>query len=313
MTNPKPEPPNPFSISIPQLQIAWDSVSMGLFKECPRKYLYTLILGFGSGIGSIHPEFGIAYHSCLESFDRAKARGASHEEAQLLGMRQALSWDDSHFVNHEAYNLKNRFTLSRVFLWYTDQFKDDPAQTVILGDGNPAVELSFRLELTRKSPDGIPYLYCGHLDRLVEYNSDIYWMDRKTTKYQLDSRYFSSFTPNTQMTGYFFSSQTILPTPAKGGIVDAAQLLVNGAKFQRHIIHRSEEELEDWLKDTYIFLSLAEQFAERGHWPMNDKACDNFGGCGFRPICSKPASLRLALLKQTYEERHWNPLEVREG
>lgn len=304
--------PSPFSPSVPQLQIAWDSVSMGLFKECPRKYFYTMILGRGNQF-SIHLDFGVQYHKVLENFDRALAANTPREEAVKAGVRHALSWDDGPYQSDPNYGIKNRFTLARTFFWYTEQFADDTTKTVILSDGSPAVELSFRLNLSRLTPDSEPYMHCGHLDRLVEFHDDYWFMDRKTTKKSLDEKYFSQYTPNTQMTGYFFASQHILKKPAKGGIVDAAQLLANGSRFQRHFLRRSEEELEDWLEDTYAFLSLAEQYAERGHWPMNDQSCNNYGGCAFRKICSMPKSAREIFLAQQYEERHWNPLEVREG
>jgi hypothetical protein len=35
-----------FSPSIPGLQFAFDSVSLGLLKECPRKYQYTILEGW---------------------------------------------------------------------------------------------------------------------------------------------------------------------------------------------------------------------------------------------------------------------------
>lgn len=303
--------PSPFSPSIPTLQVAWDSVSMGLLKECPRKYLYSIVLGFSGPARSLHPEFGINYHSILEHFDRRKAEGMDFIPNQREAMREALSWDDSPFTQHRDFGLKNRFTLARTAFYYTDHFRDDPAETVRLADGSPAVELSFRLEVERRTPDGDPYLYCGHLDRLVSYNDRLWWMDRKTTKSALDESYFATYTPDNQMTGYFFASQVFLSEPAKGGLVDAVQLLANGSRFQRRPLHRSEGELEDWLKDLYFFFSLAEQFAESGHWPMNDKACNNYGGCPFRPICSKPKELREAFLAQQFEHRGWNPLEVR--
>ena len=40
--------------------------------------------------------------------------------------------------------IKTRFTLLRSVVWYLEQFENDPCETVILADGRPAVELSFR-------------------------------------------------------------------------------------------------------------------------------------------------------------------------
>ena len=52
-----------------------------------------------------------------------------------------------------------------------------------------------------------------------------------------------------------------------------------------------------------------------GYWPMNDTACDKFGGCRFRGICSKSPSVRERFLSTDYvklpKEDRWNPLRSR--
>lgn len=50
-------------------QIAWDSTSLGLLKECPRKYYYTIILGYKPKRESVHLKFGLLYHGALEAYD----------------------------------------------------------------------------------------------------------------------------------------------------------------------------------------------------------------------------------------------------
>jgi hypothetical protein len=42
---------------------------------------------------------------------------------------------------------------------------------------------------------------------------------------------------------------------------------------------------------------------------MNDTACDKYGGCEFREVCSKSPSVRDKFLKADFkQEEPWNPL-----
>lgn len=72
-----------------------------------------------------------------------------------------------------GHNLKTRETLIRTIVWYTEQYKEDPAETVILSTGKAAVEHSFTLEV-----DG-GLMFTGHLDRCVEYAGHRYVQDQK--------------------------------------------------------------------------------------------------------------------------------------
>lgn len=303
-----------FSPHTPGLQIAWDSTSMGALKECPRKYEYSIMQGFVPRQTSVHLIFGLHYHAALEWYDHKRSAGMSHAEALREATRRALviSWDKEKnrpWTSDDKY--KNRFTLVRSIVWYLDQFANDALKTVQLANGKPAVELSFRLELEVSSPSGEPYLVCGHLDRLVEHGERIMVLDRKTTKSTVTPEFFDQFSPHNQFSTYAFASRVIYNTPAQGIIVDAAQVAVGFTRFQRGIVSRTEEQLNDWMGDFVFWLRLAEEFAHTGYWPQNDKSCGNYGGCPYRSVCAKGPSTRQMWLKADFEQRTWNPLIAR--
>lgn len=257
---------------------------------------------------SIHLSFGIAYHKAMEIYHKARAVGADFDLAQLSALSFALSWDEG----KDPDKYKNRLTLIRTVVWYLEKFKSDPLQTVILADGSAAVELSFRYSLNIESPDGDPFFYCGHIDRLSIMDDDYYWVDYKTTKSALSDYFFAGFSPNLQMTGYFAASQIILDRPARGGFVDAAQLLINSSRFERRAVHRSPAQLAEFYTALAWWMGQAQRFAEESYYPMNEKACNNYGGCPFRPVCSRDPSNRSLFLKADYEKFSWNPLETRD-
>lgn len=209
---------------------------------------------------------------------------------------------------------KNRFTLIRTIVWYLDHFADDPIETVILESGKPAVELSFRHEFPFHFHSvNQNALICGHLDRLGDIAGQIWVVDRKTTKHAIDERYFKQYSPDNQMSTYSLAGKIIYNLPVQGVIVDAAQVMVTFSRFQRGFAHRTEAQIEEWIGDTQIYLSNAEEYAERDYWPQNDKACFNYGGCPFRPICSRSPEVREQFLndKTQYTKLIWDPLLAR--
>lgn len=311
-----------FSSSLPGLQWAWDSTSLGALKSCPRYYQYSIVEGWTPLSESVHLTFGLHYHKALEIYDHERADGKSYEDALDAAVDYVLKATIVRLPNgkwrpwfSDEPN-KNRETLLRTVVWYLEQFSEDAARTVILANGKPAVELSFRFEIPA-TIDGQQALLCGHLDRLVEFNSQIKFLDRKTTKYSLSGEWFSRFNPDNQMSLYNLASSIVYNQPVQGGIIDGAQVLVTLSRFQRGFIHRHREEQEEWLEESIWYIKMAESFARRGYWPKNDKACnlymkaDGTGGCPFRPICSSAPSMREKLLQASFQRRTWDPLEVR--
>jgi len=328
------------------IMYAWDSTCLGLFKTCPRLYQYVIIDGWGSNEESIHLRFGIEYHQALQEYDISRASGIPHDDAVFDTVKalHARVWDWEVDEDSKAGHYKNKRSLVRTVCDYLDHFKKDPATTYILEDGRPAVELSFRFELDwgpRLQPQKVivqeigfqrglgrveedinvenptiqPYLLSGHLDRVVDYQGALYVMDRKTTTTTPGAYYFNQFEPNNQMSLYTIAGKLVLDSPVKGVIIDAAQILIDSSRFVRGFTMRTPDQLEEWTDDLAYHLSIAESYATEGYWPMNDTACDKFGGCRFREICSKSPNVREQFLKGRFTkqapEDRWNPLKPR--
>lgn len=317
-----------------QIQFAWDSTSLGWLKTCPRLYQYSMIEGWRSTGQHVHLDFGSYYHHALELYDRHRTLGVDHNEALYEAVKYCLevTWVfDDPSVGIQGgpmdwgHNLKTRETLVRSVIWYLEEFgENDAAKTVVLSNGKPAVELSFRLELDfgpgwsdKHGPSSIngespqPYVISGHLDRVVSFSDGIYVMDRKTSSTTIGSYYFDGYNPDNQMSLYTFASKVIYQTPVRGVIIDAAQIAVGFTRFSRGFTFRTEAQTEEWLANTKEWLALAEHYATQDFWPMNDKSCHQYGGCAFRKVCSKSPEVRQKFLESDFTKRHWNPLEPR--
>jgi len=290
-------------------QFAFDSTSLGWSETCPRLYQYNMIDGWSRRHGNVHLEFGGHYATALEHFHKHLAAGLSREEALRIVVKEALTntWDAEHSRPVEwDHHAKTRPNLLRTIIWYVDHFDPDPLHTVILPDGRPAVEYSFTLELA----DNI--LYCGHIDRLVEYNGDVYVQDQKTTGSTVTSRYFDRYAPDVQMSGYASAASIFYQSPVKGVIIDAAQIAVGFSRFERGFTFRTPGQLEEWRTDTLNHIATIRRHTEAGYYPQNRTSCDKFGGCAFRGACSRSPEVRPAFLRADFEQtRTWNPLEKR--
>lgn len=334
-----PEGPaqSPF-LSDTNIQFAWDSTSIGLLKTCPRLYEYTMIEGWQPKGESVHLRFGIEFHQAVSEYDIAIAEGANHAAAlsTVVGDLMSRTADFRPDPETKAGKYKNRESLVRSVIYYLDERRTDTMKTVILNDGKPAVELSFRFELEfgpvasdisswDKDPESQhlhsnsqPYLLCGHLDRVVSDSDDnLFIEDHKTTTSTPGPYYFNQYDPNNQMSLYSFAGRVVLGMPIRGVMVNAVQYLLTEPfnKFVRGFTFRNNDQLEEWLVDLSHWLQIAEWYATNGHWPMNDTACDKFGGCRFREICSKAANVRHIWLNSNFtklpENERWNPLRSR--
>lgn len=308
------QPNSALSALTPNLQLAWDSTSLGELKLCPKKYQLRILEGWQPIAFSIHLTFGLVYHGALERYHHAKTQGKPFEEALRLAVRYALcaTWDkELKRAWMSGDSTKNRGTLIRTIVWYLDHFKDDPVETVILANGKPAVELSFRFPLSFASPGGEPYLLCGHLDRIGKLGTGTYILDPKTTKNTLSEDYFKRYSPDNQFSTYTFAGKVAFQIPLDGLIVDAAQIAVGFSRFQRQPVARTPSEIDEWVGDLQYWLRTAEFYAKQNHWPMNDKACHMYGGCDFRNVCNKPPGAREQWLKAGFVRRVWDPLQIR--
>ena len=333
--------PSPF-LPGTKVQYAWDSTSIGYLKTCPRLYQLTMLEGWSHRGESIHLRFGIEVHLALQAYDMSRANGITHEDGVFDVIRDL--WERTYDWNPEPNpanprdpaKYKNRDTLLSLIIDYLDSHVDDPAKTYIMSNGKPAVELSFQFELDwgpaidrlspidpetgtfdiTKAPREQPYLLCGHLDKVVEFNNTLLVKDYKTTTTTPGSYYFSQYEPHNQMTLYTLAGKVVLGTPVRGVCIDALQVCLDQPhNFVRGFTYRTPDQLDEWLNDLAILLRMNESYAASGYYPMNDSACDKWGGCKFRDICSKSPSVRDRFLRADFTqlpmEERWNPLRAR--
>lgn len=312
--------PSPFDES--GVQYAWDSTSLGLLKECPRKYFYKMICGWDRQRKSHHLVFGQLLHTGLETYDKVSTElladgiipDDAHEAAVFAAidriMRESVGYVPGE-KKGKPDTAKTRENLIRVLVWYFETYgKDDNNKVVVLSNGKPAVELSFKVSVEHN------LMLCGHLDKLVHFGKDIYVQDHKSTSSTVTGAsaktFFQSFNPSNQMSLYPLGAYLAYSIPVRGVIIDAIQIGVETIAFGRDITHRHTAQMEEFLDSFYTYRRLAEHFTEANSWPMNETSCGNYGGCEFRDICARSPQVRDKFLATWFVKgERWNPLKPR--
>lgn len=289
-----------FSDKVENLQIAWDSTSIGAFKQCPRRYYYSIIKGYRKP-KNLAIDFGVRFHEVLEGFFKEKASGTPHVEAARKAVAEALKHGRKLGEGDTKRTLK---TFVRAVAWYTEQYKNDPLKTL----SPKTVEMSFKFDSSLKNSFGEEIILCGHLDRVAELDGDLWAVDLKTTGRTIGEYYFKDYTPDNQVSLYAIATKIVLNRPAKGVIIDAVQLQVGATNFGRGFVYRSKEQCEDWLAEMPYWLAMAEVSATKNLWAQNDKSCF---WCDYKEVCSLPTRNRERFLENNYEVKKWRPLDPR--
>lgn len=304
-------------------QFAWDSTSLKLAEDCLRKYKYKLIDGWQPKRKSAHLLFGGWYATALEHYHKFRALGDDLDTALEKIIHETLiaTWEyqyDEHGNQvmdendcpvgkpwQSDHPTKTRENLIRTIIWYIDQFADESIVTVLKSDGTPCVELSFSFEVDS-------YIFAGHLDRLVEFNGDVFVMDQKTTGSTLTSYYFDQYDPDTQMSLYTLAGQIIYQAPVKGVIIDAAQIAVGSSRFSRGFTFRDQAKLDEWLESALDTIERTRRATHENNFPINSSSCGKYAGCEFRGICSRTPAVRENFLAGDFiKSERWDPLKRR--
>jgi len=208
---------------------------------------------------------------------------------------------------------KDRYTLVRLVATYCDNQPETSAEgafPISFSDATPAVELSFRYPLERHTPDGEPYIACGHIDSIMQFGGENFIDDNKTTTKTLNAKFWATFSPNTQVDLYDLTGSVLWPSlDIQGVLIEGAQITKTmGTQLGVGIMRRTDEQRNEFLRDLDYWLSQAELFAQTDYWPMNRRNC---WLCAFKEVCAAPQDQRVALLDEKFDKRKWNPLEER--
>jgi len=323
MDRPATEAPNPY-VNGTKIQWAWDASSLSMLKRCPREYYYGQLLGLRRKYKSAPATFGGAFAKALETYEISRPK-AGHGVALSDAMQAAAVASDG----MEDHKTRTKDALMRSVAAYLNHHESDNLETVLKTDGEPAVELHFKVPLGQIAPELPPEgaTLCGYMDRVVRFQDNAYVLDNKTTGASISTEkgseaYFRNFTPDNQVTAYTFAAREAFGIPVRGVIIDAMQIAKTKTEFARQIIHRTTKQVEEWRRGLNVWVRQAVLSSaalldaktdeeKLSLFPMNETSCHKYGGCSYRGICGRDPSVRQAFLETDFEVREWNPLVPR--
>jgi hypothetical protein len=222
--------------------------------------------------------------------------------------QKATQDEDDDGISLRNSKIRTRYHLLRALVWYFEQYRTEQMPVLMLADGSPAVEYSFRVPTGIELSDGTDLIYCGHFDSIVQFNDELLVRDIKTTK-SITRQWAAGFDLSHQMTGYIFGGKVGLERQVTGAVIDAIALQVGGCKYSRFFTHRSNSQLGEFIQLLGYVGEQAERYALSGYYPLNTSACMF---CEFKSVCSQTPELRQGYLNYNFERKApWNPLRSR--
>jgi hypothetical protein len=255
---------------------------------------------------------GGAYAKGLEVARLAYMRQVDPEECLELGTAALIEeYGDAECPDTEAKTL-DRMVGALEYYFSEYPLDDDPARISIIA-GVPAVEWRFALPLPFNNPDtGMPLLYAGRTDTIMDFCGARYAEDDKTTK-SLGARWSNQWELRSQFMGYAWAGRE-LGLGLQGTLVRGVSILKTKYETAQAIVNSPDWKIDEWIEHRDHLIRQALTYYKEGYWePALDDTCNEYGGCTFRSICGIPPDRRENWLRTNFEENLWNPLTRTDG
>lgn len=272
--------------------------SLSQFLKCEQNYYNIYKRGKRLREFSWPLEFGSAIHDVMGTYDYWRLGKGETELAVINAVKRAdelsCTWD--HWRETTTYNSWN---LARIPIWYAEHF--GYSDVIELPTEFPAapspsaywVEVPFEFEYR-----GV--MLNGRFDSFVNIFGENFVVDRKSTGKDIDGDFISGFSPNVQFSMYLWVVRKLFPQMhIRGLLCEAIQLQVNSVQFERFVVRRSDDELNEFealLNKSIDRIKELDNLSEYEHL-KNEASCYM---CGFKKMCasSRPERARLWSMKE---------------
>jgi hypothetical protein len=284
----------------PAVPRIWSSSSIKTISDCPRRFQYEYVEGWGAAEESLDITFGSFFHSCMEIYWIFRHFEWSHEDAVLHAVDLALQLGTLlPEPKRDSQKAKTKKNLVRAVVWYFDEYEDEISQLVYIKD-KPAVEINFSFLLDLINPDGDLYIVQGYLDNLRLFVQQRTCWDYKTTGKSVGDYYLAGFSPNIQTEIYTIGARVYSSGNYTQFMADIIVIQMTGVQFHRHPVYLTPGKLEETLEDIKGWIRLAEDCARREYYPKNTQSC---GWCTFHDVCNTDPQLRTNMLRSQFVQK----------
>ncbi|KKL15866.1 hypothetical protein LCGC14_2501320, partial [marine sediment metagenome] len=290
---------------------------------------------------SAAPAFGISMHEGIAAFRIAKRDGMKYPEAYHTGAMALVEAykknmppdSKSEVAQDDKRSAQNAL---RIFTGHCEHYEP-------MGLKYPYVEVPFAMLLgqislppkitsTPPHPDSplnvgvtslemrtVDVIYVGIIDAIIEWQAVQFVNDIKTTAWILNQNWLDGFQMDQGMIGYTVAARELLGIDTSRALihgiwVSAPAKTAKGKKlddyFHTKELYWDESQLNEWRQNTLNTIQDIEMRKQDGKWSMAyNEACNSFGMCPYRPVCSSPPGAREQLLTMDFHKAIWTPLE----
>ncbi|KKK88626.1 hypothetical protein LCGC14_2741270, partial [marine sediment metagenome] len=165
----------------------------------------------------------------------------------------------------------------------------------------------------------VDVIYVGIIDAIIKWQAVQFVNDIKTTAWILNQNWLDGFQMDQGMIGYTVAARELLGIDTSRALIHAIWVstpakTAKGKKLDEYFhtkeLYWDDSQLDEWRQNTLNTIQDIEMRKLDGKWSMAyNEACNSFGMCPYRPICSSPPGAREQLLTMDFHKAIWTPLE----
>jgi hypothetical protein len=313
----------------PDLPLHIDATIMSCFRSCHRKMDLEFIQGFRLPGISVDLHAGACFATALEAVYKATWKDNLDLAAALQRGCASffLAWGDFEIPEYK----RTSKTSDRVWEAVEAYFRKWPPRTdhirpYFAADGSPTFEYTFAIPLEPTSlrqdgtalvdgervggfpfhPSGSPFLYSGRFDMLGQYEGRPVVRDEKTTGKGLYADWAKKWSLRSQFMGYVWACQQC-GIPTREVVVRGIPILkLKDTEPEECFVEFSDFMLKRWHEQLRRDMWKLRRCWDEGYFDYNfGETCTAYGLCPFMDVCQSQSP---ETWTQTFEVRHWNPL-----
>jgi hypothetical protein len=282
--------------------------------KCPRAFEYGVDMrriAVGKAAGA---NFGSTIHRGLETRYKLVDTNPVDDATTMVINTAMHEWQQE---NPQPIGDFRNYDHAVKFLAVYNQIYKKETFNIITHNGKKIIESSFLLPLG--TVQNIPILYSGKIDLGIESNG-IWSFDHKTA-FMFGEGFDKQMAMDGGQLGYCWAlGQTLQVTP-RGYIIDAMRVRrpkkedefggtapIDGTDFKRIPCPVSQEQVEEWKKDTLTIVSDIFNCYDRGYFPRHRWQCvGKYGICEYYDVCSTNITQREQIINSNlFEESKWH-------
>lgn len=287
-----------------------DSTAVTKYMECPRKYFYSMVLGYKKTSQEPYFAFGNAYHKFREVLEihwMADPQLSNSQDYIMAALERAMKYAKKHLVPGDKGTKWEFMNVDRVMKsclkgaehWLREK-KEGRIEVI-------AIEQPFQIVL----PDG--EIIAGRLDQKIIRGGKPRGRDFKTSS-QAPIYYSKGLSPNDQFSRYTFAENKLVGwdendpnhrPPVEGQDIEVLfNTKTTGPAIETYPVNKSRHELMTWLKEQEFWHRMLSMSREEDRYPMNTKSC-NF--CEFHKVCAMSSeTMQQSYLKNNFKHEPWD-------